>query len=102
MTAPTVHVAEPTKLPKVIGLYTLGAAADLGSCEWALAHGAPERNPLMQTRGSRIAMKAGEVALLTFLDRKIEKRSHKAAKVLRIAALSVHVLIAAWNVKVAR
>ena len=103
MTAPTVHVATVTPMAKIIGIYTLGAAVDLGSCEIALSHGAPELNPFMQTRGRRLAMKTGQIALLTFLDRTLEKKvSKKAAKVLRIAALSLQIAVAARNVGKAR
>ena len=70
------------------------AAADLGTTEWAL-RGSPslhEVNPLMQTPGGRVGVKALATVGVIGGARYLEHRGHpKAAKLLRIAA------IVAWS-----
>lgn len=78
------------------------AAADLASTEYALNHGARERNPLMQGRGTRYALKLAQVGALTWLDHEAGKRDKKLQKVIRAIAVGVAVYAVQNNVRQGR
>ncbi len=75
-------------------LVITSAAADLGTTEWLL-RGSPslrEGNPLMQTPGARVGVKALATVGVIGGARYLERRGHsRAAKILMVAA------IVAWS-----
>ena len=102
--AVTVLAASPAPAPlsHVIAVHGLAVGIDAASTEWALARNprAFEGNPLLRDRGLRLAVKAGEAALLVALDRGMERRYGKgAARAFRWVVVGLHVLVAAWNVR---
>lgn len=75
-----------------LGWVMAGAsAADLVTSEAALRQpGLVEGNPLMQSTGSRLAIKAVGTAGVLGVHRELKRRKkHKAAKILAIVAISV-------------
>lgn len=78
--------------------------ADLLSTEHMLSGcaGCYERNPLGQTRGSRIALKAASGVLVTVVNRKIEKKHPKAAKVFRIILIGAYTGAAVHNMRLSQ
>ena len=76
-------------------------ALDLGSTELALSRGAREANVLMASRGSRITLGALSVAASTVSIKLLEKRSIKAARVLKWAVVGLRIGLTVWNIKTA-
>lgn len=77
------------------------SAADYLSTEHMLAgcQNCYERNPLGQSQGSRLALKVASGALVTVVNRKIEKKHPKAAKVLRIILIGAYTGAAIHNMR---
>jgi hypothetical protein len=100
--AGTAHCAE-LSVVRPLAIYGSAAGADYLSTRYALAAGAREANPLMQTPGSLAGWKAAQVAALVGIDLALQKGGHKGkAKALRIAAAVVGGGLALHNLNVAR
>ena len=84
-----------------VAVYSSCAAVDLASTEYALQHGWEEKNPLglMHSTGGRLAVKSVQVAALTVIDREVAKRSRKTARWIRVAAVAIHLAVAAHNLR---
>lgn len=82
-----------------LAFYLALQAADEGSTRYALAHGATEGNVIVRDSGKRLAIKAGSAAAMTFVDRKLAKRSRKAVWMFRGAAFVTYGAITAHNLR---
>lgn len=83
------------------GIYVAGAALDLVSTEYALAHGALEANPVMRgAPAKRMAIKAGLTAGVIFLDGKVKSKPAKWA--IRAGWFLVHGYVAQRNFEIGR
>lgn len=85
-----------------LAFYLSLQAADELSTRHALAHGAHEGNPAVSEQGRRLAVKAASAAALTFVDRKLQKRSRKAVWIFRGATFLAYGAITAHNLRTAR
>ena len=84
--------------------YTATSAFDLAGTEYALSRnpGAYEMNPLMQTRGRRLAVKTVQVVGLTLMSRKLKPKHPKLEKALRWTAHGVNLSLGAWAIRQGR
>lgn len=93
--------AQSLKLPTVA--FIAAQAADLHSTHVALAAGAHEENPVMNTSNAgRIAVKAAGSAGVVFLSRKLAKRHPKAAVLFLVSGTVVTSAVAVHNYRIAR
>lgn len=80
------------------------SAADMLSTEHMLANCSTcyERNPLAQSTGSRVALKVASGALVTVVNRKIERKHPKAAKVFRVVLIGLYAGATIHNMRLSR
>jgi hypothetical protein len=96
-----VLAAEPVDVAKPAAIYLSLSAADLASTEWAIRHGATERNPFMDS--NRIAKQAAMAGAFTAADVFLQsKGKRQEARALRIVYAVVRVAAVAINVHNAR
>jgi hypothetical protein len=95
---------EGSSFQRTLLIQSVGAGADLFSTEWALKHGAVEKNPIMRgSTAKRVALKSLQVGVATWGAEKLEKDGHKGwAKVVRWGVPALNVLVAAHNMRVAK
>lgn len=92
------HGAERVDVAKPLAIYGAAAGADYVSTRYAVAAGARESNPLMQTPGSLAGWKAAQVGLLLGADVALQRGGHHGkARALRITASVVGASLVAWN-----
>jgi len=77
------------------------ATADLASTEYGLSKpGLREANPLLQTPGSRAAVKLASTAVVLVVSRHLDTHGHKrGAKIMRWVAIIGWGGAAAWNMR---
>jgi len=97
------ELGKPEPTLRLVAIYGGAELLDIGSTEYALAHGAQEGNPLFHSRALRIGTGAALVAGMTLATRELQKHDHpKLAKWLKWGFVMSRVALAVNNVRVAR
>jgi hypothetical protein len=91
--------AQADEIGASLGWYGGFAVGDLASTKYAEMHGAHEANPLMKHEAARYALKAGQVAGLVWLDRKLAKRDRRLMWACRLLYAGVNGYAIVRNVR---